>query len=156
MLSALALAATALAVAEPPLTPMDAITGDWVTGDGSAIVRLFACERDSESLCGHMIWIEDRAWVEDRFLGGEIIANFRFERGAWRKGQLTNPNDGNVYRGSISLDDDGQLKLKGCALRVLCQSEMWKRLESLAGVGAAPEDLMMDRLPQAIRVLPTR
>ncbi|MEO1042853.1 MAG: DUF2147 domain-containing protein [Pseudomonadota bacterium] len=156
MLSALALAATALAVAEPPVTPMDAIAGDWVTGDGSAIVRLFACESDMDSLCGHMIWIEDPAWVEDRFLGGEIIANFQFERGAWRKGHLTNPGDGNVYRGSISLEGDGQLKLKGCALRVLCQSEMWRRLESLAGVGAAPEELVMDRLPSAIRAVPSR
>ena len=145
-----------MALETPPSSPMQAIIGDWVTSDESAIVRLFACNDEPESLCGNMIWIADPEWVEDRFLGGEIIADFRFDRGAWRKGHLTNPEDGNVYRGSISLQDEGQLKLKGCALRVLCKNEMWKRLEALEDIGASSEELLLDRLPNPAGVSPLR
>ncbi|MEM9286229.1 MAG: DUF2147 domain-containing protein [Pseudomonadota bacterium] len=148
--------AAAMAATSPPPSPMDAIAGDWVTGDGSAIVRLFACADNADALCGNMIWIENPAWVEDRFLGGEILADFSFDQGAWRRGHLTNPEDGHVYRGSIRLEDEDMLKLKGCALRILCQTQTWSRLRSMRGVGAAPEELVMDRLPGTLQALPTR
>ncbi|MEO1657484.1 MAG: DUF2147 domain-containing protein [Pseudomonadota bacterium] len=155
MITAL-ISAAAMAAASQTPSPMEAVAGDWVTSDESAIVRLFACADQPEALCGHMIWIEDPAWVEDRFLGGEIISDFRFDGGAWRKGHLTNPEDGNVYRGSIRLEEEGKLKLKGCALRILCKSETWSRLQSLRDLGASPDELVMDRLPSTSRALSVR
>lgn len=155
MLIAALVSAAVMAAASPPSTPMDDIAGDWVTADRSAVVRLFACDEDAERLCGNMIWIQDPAWVEETFVGGEIITDFSFRQGAWRQGRLTNPGDGNVYRGSIRLQDASELQLKGCALRILCKSETWSRLGSLSTIGAALDDFVMDQLPSDAQELPS-
>ena len=94
MLTAALASAAVLAAASPPSTPMDDIAGDWVTADRSAIVRLFACDEDAERLCGNMIWIQDPAWVEERFVGGEIITDFSFRQGAWRQADMPDDQPG--------------------------------------------------------------
>ena len=43
------------------------------------------------------------------------------------EGEIYNPEDGNTYYGKLELVDQQQVKLTGCALVVLCQSQAWFR-----------------------------
>ena len=58
-----------------------------------------------------------------------ILRDFVFERGAWREGSVSNPEDGRTYRGTINLDGD-ILRLRGCA-GPFCQTQVWRRLNSI-------------------------
>jgi uncharacterized protein (DUF2147 family) len=44
------------------------------------------------------------------------------------EGQIYNPEDGNVYSGSVEMLGADNLKLKGCVLYVLCQEQQWVRV----------------------------
>ncbi len=47
---------------------------------------------------------------------------------SWSDGQLYNPEDGNTYSGALTLLPNGQVQLKGCALMVLCKTQVWNRI----------------------------
>jgi len=42
-------------------------------------------------------------------------------------GQIYNPQDGNVYGGSVEVKGPETMLLKGCALYVICQEQLWTR-----------------------------
>ena len=44
------------------------------------------------------------------------------------EGEIYNPEDGNVYSGTIEVLGADTLKLKGCVLYVLCQEQEWTRV----------------------------
>ena len=48
------------------------------------------------------------------------------------EGEIYNPEDGNVYAGSVEVLRDDAIKLKGCVLYVLCQEQEWARVGLLA------------------------
>lgn len=60
--------------------------------------------------------------------GLTFITGFKGGPPEWKDGQLYNPEDGNTYAGSITLGADGKLKLKGCAMAVLCKTQTWTRI----------------------------
>lgn len=44
------------------------------------------------------------------------------------EGEIYNPEDGNVYSGSVEVLDADRIRLKGCVLYVLCQDQVWQRV----------------------------
>jgi uncharacterized protein (DUF2147 family) len=44
------------------------------------------------------------------------------------EGEIYNPEDGNVYSGSVDVMGADTIKLKGCWLYVLCQEQQWLRV----------------------------
>lgn len=44
------------------------------------------------------------------------------------EGEIYNPEDGNVYAGSIEVLQANVIRLKGCVLYVLCQEQEWARV----------------------------
>ena len=44
------------------------------------------------------------------------------------EGEIYNPEDGNVYAGSVQVLGPNRIKLKGCVLYVLCQEQEWRRV----------------------------
>lgn len=44
-------------------------------------------------------------------------------------GSLFNPEDERTYSGRATLNGDGTLKLKGCALKIFCKSQTWTRVD---------------------------
>jgi uncharacterized protein (DUF2147 family) len=66
-------------------------------------------------------------------IGQTVITGFKGGPTKWTGGRLYNPGDGNYYSGVISLVDDNHLKLKGCALKVLCKSQTWSRVQDGSG-----------------------
>ena len=64
-----------------------------------------------------------------RVIGALLLEGFTGGPTEWSGGHVYNPGDGNTYSGKLTLIDDNHLKLTGCALWVLCKSQMWTRLE---------------------------
>lgn len=44
------------------------------------------------------------------------------------EGEIYNPEDGNIYAGSVEVMRADAIKLKGCVLYVLCQEQEWARV----------------------------
>ncbi|MEL7482375.1 MAG: DUF2147 domain-containing protein, partial [Pseudomonadota bacterium] len=64
-------------------------------------------------------------------LGNPMIWGFAYHQSAWRGGTLRNPEDGRRYSGTITLVDGDRLELQGCAARIFCRRQTWRRLSSL-------------------------
>ena len=47
--------------------------------------------------------------------------------GVWTDGSVYNPGDGRTYSGTITLQPNGTLELEGCAFRIFCQRQVWRR-----------------------------
>jgi uncharacterized protein (DUF2147 family) len=44
------------------------------------------------------------------------------------EGEIYNPQDGNIYSGSVEVLGTDLIRLKGCVLHVLCQEQDWSRV----------------------------
>ncbi len=62
-------------------------------------------------------------------LGLEILRVSPTGNPAVFEGEVYNPSDGNTYSGSLSVNGPLQVTLKGCALIVFCQEQVWQRLQ---------------------------
>lgn len=57
------------------------------------------------------------------------ILTLRQGADAWHfEGEIYNPEDGQTYAGFIEMLGPDQLKLKGCAMVVLCAEQVWTRV----------------------------
>lgn len=80
----------------------------------------------------------DRALRARPLVGVEIVRGLRETApGVWTDGALYNPDDGRTYSGEIRLRN-GLLELRGCALKIACQTQTWRRpRDVIAAVQAA-------------------
>ena len=128
LISALALALTA--------TPPATLSGDWLTDDRSAIVRIGPC---GASLCGRVVRVlvrgaapndvhnPDPAARRRPIVGIAVLSGFRPSGPrAATGGRAYDPKTGRSYRASLQLNADGTLKVTGCVLFV-CRSRNWTR-----------------------------
>lgn len=124
-------------------------TGRWLTPGVGSIVELEPCRRGAAgTLCGRIVWLwdalddsasprRDRENSDPKqrarpLVGTEILRGFHeSSAGVWTGGAVYNPDDGRTYSGSIRLRADGTLELEGCALRVFCQAQVWRRPEEV-------------------------
>lgn len=126
LLLAFVLATSAVCASE--LISNDDIRGPWVE-DGKRMVAVWI-EDCNGLLCGRIYWLKKLlsasghpkqdpnnpdATLRDRPLCGLTILNsFRREKGyTWSAGKIYNPNDGRTFNGTISLENDGTLKIRG-------------------------------------------
>lgn len=128
MKSGAAALAIALVLGTTDAGAQERIHDDWATPGLGGVVRLGPCANASR-LCGRLIWVWDPTDAGGGAVGTMILRDFVFERGAWREGSVSNPEDGRTYRGTISLDGD-ILRLRGCA-GPFCQTQIWRRLDSI-------------------------
>ena len=112
--------------------------GVWKTPTNGE-VEIFHCGPD---LCGRLLnsprlktdpGLKDiknkDAGQRGRTLKGMVfITGFKGGPPTWSDGKLYNPEDGNTYAGSITLQANGALQLKGCAAVVLCKTQVWARI----------------------------
>lgn len=67
--------------------------------------------------------------LRDRPIQGLRILTLRPGNNPWYfEGEIYNPEDGNVYTGSVEVLGADNIKLKGCVLYVLCQEQEWTRV----------------------------
>jgi len=102
-----ALAAAAIAHAQEP------IVGTWKTelGDSAAI--------DS---CGSGYCITLKSGKH----AGKQIGTFRGKDGSY-EGKITDPDANKTYDGSVTVSGNA-LKLRGCVMKVVCETQTWPRL----------------------------
>lgn len=133
-----AVAALALAVAGPA-TAAD-IEGLWLSPSRSAHIKIEHC---GDSLCGRLISAtkpntnpqyldvhnHDPSQRTRSVIGTLLLEGFTGGPVKWTGGRVYNPGDGNTYSGTLTLRDEDHLELRGCALWVLCKSQVWTRLD---------------------------
>lgn len=116
------------------------ILGVWRTpSDGGSTVRISAC---GDAVCGQIVSSpalradpnlrdgrNSDASLRTRRLQGLRILQVRPQGpGRWSDGWVYNPTDGKTYRGSITMTPEGRLRLTGCVVRPLCQTQTWTRV----------------------------
>lgn len=127
-----------MGVAVAPLAQAEAarisdVEGEWATQGYGAVVEIAPCQDAPDALCGELIWAWDEGDIPAEAIGTEMLSGFTWTGGAWRGGRLRHPVNGRSYRGTITPVGADRLELEGCAM-VFCQSETWRRLESLPHV----------------------
>lgn len=126
-----------VAVAAMPIAAHAAepITGQWLTQSGNAIVTISPC---GAGVCGRITRIirpdpkgdgtdrlnPDPALRSRPVLGLQIIPGFTDAGKDWR-GQIYSPEAGRAYKGYLSKQADGSLKVTGCIAAFLCQNQKW-------------------------------
>ena len=129
----LALIALASAVNSAP-----DITGDWVTADRNAVVRIETC---GVQTCGTVIRVlahgstvpqtdvnnPDHARRSQPLVGLKVLSGFTAEVSAWVNGRAYDPKTGRTYKANLSLNPDGTLAVSGCVL-FICKSQRWMRM----------------------------
>jgi uncharacterized protein (DUF2147 family) len=122
------------------------IAGRWATQGFGSIVEFRPCPGAEATMCGRLVWFwapnnggrpradsrnPDPALRSRPLLGVEIVHGLRQAApGVWSDGRLYNPDDGRTYTGTIRLNA-GVLELRGCALKVVCQTQIWRRPQDL-------------------------
>ncbi len=129
------------------------ILGTWATQGYGAQVVITPCGQAGEKLCGQIAWLwTDRdaagnplrdeenpvARLRNRpLIGAMIFRNFvREADGQWRGDGIYNPEDGNTYSASLSPRPDGTLNITGCVLGIFCQTQIWRRPQSVCPADA--------------------
>jgi uncharacterized protein (DUF2147 family) len=122
------------------------VMGLWATTGFGSTVRLKPCNSGQTpiELCGTITWLwepfddkgaprldarnPEKSSRERPLVGTRILSGFRLDNnGVWRGGAVYNPDDGRSYSGTIRSMGGGSLELKGCALKVFCQTQTWRR-----------------------------
>jgi uncharacterized protein (DUF2147 family) len=108
------------------------LTGDWVTQDRSAVVRIGSC---GASYCGRIVRVLLRSApatdarnpdpaLRGRPLAGTMVLSGFSPSGAG--GRAYDPKTGRSYRATLRLNGDGTLRVTGCVL-IVCRSQTWTR-----------------------------
>ena len=135
--------AVALGLLAVPAHAADGPAGLWLTEDGEAKVQIYDC---GGMYCGRIVWLKepndpdtgqpkidkfnkDMSKRTQSILGLNIILGMKpGGTGVW-KGALYNPEDGNTFTGSLTVQNTAALKLEGCVFALFCRSEIWKKTD---------------------------
>lgn len=144
-----------------PLTAVDTpIKGVWQTQkeEKNARIDIQDCASDGNKLCGKIIWLESPTYPEedpragqpkldlnnkepslrDRpLMGLELLSDFTKETDvSFKDGKIYNPEDGDVYKCTLELNQEGFLEVRGF-VEVLFfspgKTQLWKRVTNKEG-----------------------
>ena len=116
-----------------------AALGRWQTETRHGIVEITRC---GPSICGHIensdviradpqlrdIQNDDPARRSRLVKGLLILDGFHAKAGAWVGGWIYDASNGGTYHATVSMEDATHLRVKGCIVWPLCQSQRWVRL----------------------------
>jgi uncharacterized protein (DUF2147 family) len=130
-------AAFSVVAAVAAAAPAADVTGNWVTEDRTALVRIADCGRQ---LCGTVVRIlagGPRVPTTDvnnpnprlrthPLVGLRVLSGFGRGNGRWEGGRAYDAKTGTSYRARLELNPTRTLKVTGCVLFV-CRSQVWTR-----------------------------
>ncbi len=128
---ALLLAAMTFPPVATGATEVPDVDGTWMIRD--LVLEIFKCQNQ---VCGRITWIRDARRLRSQ-CGSTIVWGLTADGPAkWSNGTILDPDDGNTYRLSASLQEDGALNAriyKGIPL--FGKTEILKRVDarSLSG-----------------------
>lgn len=119
------------------------VTGVWLTKDNKSKVEIADC---GGKLCGTIIWLAEPLDEEGNektdknnpdaslrarpIVGLELLNGFvpGDEENHWVDGTIYNPEDGETYSCTMTLQDDGTLKVRGyVGLPLFGKTQIWTR-----------------------------
>lgn len=119
--------------------------GRWMTEGGKSHVEIYAC---GTQLCGKIVWLREPLFKDGRpktdlnnsdkalqsrpILGLPFLYNFTksSEPNVWEGGRIYNPEDGDVYKATLTMRPDGKLALRGyVGISLLGKSQYWERVK---------------------------
>lgn len=129
----------------------DAILGRWLTEKGEAV---FEIGKTGEKYVGKIVWLQEPTYDDDDKEAGKPVRDREhpdpekrnqpivgscplngFEYTAdntWSKGTIYNADNGKTYKATLSLTEDGQLKVHGyIGISLIGGSTHWTRCEKL-------------------------
>ncbi len=119
----------------PSTANAQAVTGDWLTDDRSAIIHV--------AMRGAKLWgtiarvLDPAAPTQDinnpdaaarkrPLIGTPVLIDFARSAKGWDGGKAYDPKVGRSYRSSLTLDGPNRLAVTGCVLFV-CRTKVWTR-----------------------------
>jgi uncharacterized protein (DUF2147 family) len=114
------------------------IEGRWLTPVQHGVIEITTC---GDTICGHVVSSDtlkadpslkdvhnkDAALRARPVKGLTMLAGFTGGPKEWKGGTAYNPDDGNTYKGSLTLADANTLKVTGCVVFPLCKTQTWTR-----------------------------
>jgi uncharacterized protein (DUF2147 family) len=122
---------------------IDTPVGVWQHANKRVQVQIFSC---GDRLCGKIVWFR---WPNDAegaplvdlknengelrsrpLLGLTVLRGLRRSgENTWTEGKIYNPDDGMDYGASMSIQDDGDLRLRAYVLQsALGETQFWTRI----------------------------
>lgn len=114
----------------------------WLTENKRAKVKIDQCADKPQALCGVIVWLKeplnekgqektdvhnpDPALQNRPLMGLHMLKNFVKGDGEWVDGEIYNPQNGKTYSCTMSVSDDGTLKVHGyVGIELLGETQYW-------------------------------
>lgn len=117
------------------------VYGLWLTEAGSSKVEIVDCGDGTP--CGYIRWVDPSTFpsedddpalrdarnkdesLRDRpIIGLELLSSFERADDRWRRGEIYDPEGGDVYKATLERVDAETLQVEGC-IAVLCNTQTW-------------------------------
>ena len=117
------------------------VAGLWRTAGDEGLIRIEAC---GTNICGRIAsdaLAGDRSAqtnTHDGSVDGLLILKLKpTGPDRWGDGWIVNPDNGKHYHASVTLVGGNRLRLRGCLVVPLCQSQIWTRADLVAKRGGS-------------------
>jgi len=108
-------------------------SGRWASPSGNVTIAIAPCASQAALWCGTVVKASEKAVADTRRTTGRSLVGMMLVKdmrlvgpGHWR-GSVTVPDKKTTVRGALRLTGGG-LEVKGCAARVICKRQVWKRV----------------------------
>ena len=123
--------------------PLADPSGTWLVEDGRARVRLERCGPARDRICGYIVWMKnpidargqpyrdsqnpDPGKQARALLGHQLLMGLQATPDGRFAGDIYNAEDGKFYSVLLWRESSDRLKLKGCLIMLLCQTQTWRQ-----------------------------
>ncbi len=114
----------------------------WLTENKRAKVKIDHCKHNPQALCGTIVWLlepknekgQDKTDVHNPdpalhsrpVMGLHMLKDFVQSNGEWVDGEIYNPQNGKTYSCTMSVNDNGILKVRGyVGIELLGETQYW-------------------------------
>ncbi|HUN43855.1 MAG TPA: DUF2147 domain-containing protein [Acetobacteraceae bacterium] len=138
LIAAAAMLGIALIAASASAAPSPSLEGAWLTANGHGVVQIAPC---GDGLCGRIVGLDRAPGAPmptdaqgQPQCGLTIISADRIgPTGTWH-GEITDPRDGNSYQTRLSVNDQGDLRLRVfIGIPMLGATQVWHRFTGRLG-----------------------